>query len=57
MLTEIDICTPAFIVDHFGMTVTAPAFYLTLSALANGGVADRSDVGLLECSYLTADTT
>jgi hypothetical protein len=39
------------------MLVAAGPFYLTLSALENKGVADRSAFGLNQCAYLTADST
>ena len=39
------------------MTVTPPAFYLTLNALANGGVADLSEFDISQCLYLTSDST
>jgi hypothetical protein len=39
------------------MLVAAGPFYLTVNALENNGVADRSAFGLNECAYLTTDST
>ena len=54
---DLDLCGPGYVIDHFLMTVAAGPFYLTLSALENNGVADRSAFTLNECTYLLTDST
>jgi hypothetical protein len=53
--SDLDLCGPGYVIDHFLMTVAAGPFYLTLDALENKGVADRSKFNLGMCTYLTAD--
>ncbi|KAL7421652.1 hypothetical protein Q5752_003421 [Cryptotrichosporon argae] len=50
-----DACTDAFLADHFTMTVTAPAFYLTYDALTHGGQASLSRFDAsTQCTFLVA---
>ncbi|WVR04152.1 hypothetical protein IAU60_001151 [Kwoniella sp. DSM 27419] len=54
---QIQQACPAYVVDHFGMTIAAPAFYLAYDALTHQGRADLSRFSLNQCTFLTSDTT
>lgn len=55
VITTQQVC-PLYVVDHFIMTVAAPAFYLALDALENGGKASTSRFQPSMCTFLGDDS-
>ncbi|GAA6063214.1 hypothetical protein JCM10212_006847 [Sporobolomyces blumeae] len=49
------LCGPAYIQDHFTMTVSSAAYYLGLDALQHGGYASQSRFDKSSCAWILND--